>query len=279
MALSVGDDHPPVHFFTFDGTAISQIADPPSYSTQSCSSSCFYFLSLPTGQILVDGRLGPSTMYVYTPGGTPDRSWLPEITSVPTQLSGGHSYSVSGHQLNGLTQGAAFGDDWNMASNYPLVQLTSQVTGTVSYARTTGMTAMSVAANVASTAQFAVPASITNGPSTLRVIASGFASAPIAVTVTGGVNPPAPAAVTLAFKAKSATLSSAARARLQKLSQQLIAGASVKITGYAKANAALAKKRARAVSRFLSSKVAITIKIKTVTKTRSNAVAVVTTSQ
>lgn len=279
MALSVDVDQPPTHFFVFDGTSISQIADPPSYPTQSCSSSCFYFLSLPTGQILVNGRLGPSTMYVYTPGGTPDPSWLPVITSVPKELSAGASYSVSGLQLNGLTQGSAFGDDWNMASNYPLVQVTSRLTGAVAYARTTGMTSMSVAPNVASSAHFAVPASITNGPALLRVVASGFASSPVAVQVTGGINPPVPGAVRVAFKGRSGKLSSAARANLQKLSQRLIGGAAVTVTGYAKADATLARKRARAVLAFLSSKVTVEGKIRTVTKTKSNVVSVVTTAQ
>jgi hypothetical protein len=278
MALSVDVDQAPVHFFTFDGTSISQIADPPGYSGN-CGSSCVYFLSLPTGQILVDGRLGPSTMYVYTPGTTPEQSWLPAVTSVPTQLSAGQSYTVSGRQLNGLTQGSAFGDDWNMASNYPLVQVTNDLTGNVAYARTTGMTSMAVAPNVMSSAHFAVPASITNGPSMLRVVASGFASTPVAVRVTGGVNPPAPDPVRISFTATSAKLSPAARASLQKLSQRLIDGAALKITGYARANAALARKRARAVAGFLSSRLTVTTTLKTVTKTKANAVTVVTSSQ
>ncbi|MHB1252278.1 MAG: hypothetical protein ACYC0I_09140, partial [Acidimicrobiales bacterium] len=40
-------------------------------------------------------------------------------------------------------------------------------------------------------AQFTLPSRIQNGPSSLAVVASGFASSPVSVTVLGGVNAPA----------------------------------------------------------------------------------------
>ena len=39
--------------------------------------------------------------------------------------SGYHTYTLRGTQLNGLNEGASYGDDAQMASNYPLVQLTA----------------------------------------------------------------------------------------------------------------------------------------------------------
>jgi hypothetical protein len=91
---------------------------------------------------------------------------------------------VSGLQLNGLTQGAAYGDDFQDATNFPLVRLTNNATGQVSYARSTNMSSMSVAPKNSSSANFTLPSGIATGPSTLVVVANGIASAPVAVNVT-----------------------------------------------------------------------------------------------
>jgi outer membrane translocation and assembly module TamA len=59
--------------------------------------------------------------------------------------------------------------------------------------------------------------------------------------------------------------------------KKLVAGASITVTGYAKGNAAVANSRATAVVNFLKKRVAIHVKIKTVTRTTMNQVTVVTT--
>ena len=76
---------------------------------------------------------------------TSAREPVRRATSAPATLAAGGSYNLSGKQLNGLTEGAAYGDDYQDATNYPLVRITSTVTGAVSYACTSGMTKMSVA--------------------------------------------------------------------------------------------------------------------------------------
>jgi hypothetical protein len=65
------------------------------------------------------------------------------------------------------------------------VRITNAASGTVTYARTAGMTRMTVAPGVSSSATFAVPAGTPAGPSTLVVVANGLASAPVSVTVSG----------------------------------------------------------------------------------------------
>ena len=79
---------------------------------------------------------------------------------------------------------AAFGDELSAAQNYPLVRITNTATGAVSYARTSGMTKMSVAPGVTSSVSFTLPAGIRTGAGTLVVVANGLASAPVEVTVT-----------------------------------------------------------------------------------------------
>jgi hypothetical protein len=169
----------PAHFFVFNGTTLTQVADAPNANNQ----SSYYgkMVVLPTGQVLFNDGLGD--LEVYNNGGSPQSTWRPHVTSVPTSVVAGGSYTVSGTQLNGLTQGAAYGDDYQSATNFPLVRITNTATGDVAYARTSGMTAMSVAPNASSSATFTLPAGIETGASSLVVVANGIASAPVPVTV------------------------------------------------------------------------------------------------
>ena len=177
-AASASYGEGPEHFFLFHGTTIRQIADPPGAS--SAATYYTYMLDLPTGQVLV--RIG-SEMEVYTPSGSPKSSWEPQITSFATTLAPGDTYTVSGTQLNGLTQGANYGDDFQDATNFPLVRITNTSTDDVFYAPTANMTSMSVAPGNASSANFTVPSGIETGPSSLVVVANGIASAPVSVDV------------------------------------------------------------------------------------------------
>jgi hypothetical protein len=163
VAASPGIYYTPAHYFLFD------------------SSFDIFMMVLPTGQILVNDRIG--YLGIYTDPGVAQSAWQPVVTKVPKKLKAGSSYKVSGTQLNGLTQGAAYGDDFQNATNYPLVQLVITATGHVFYARTSGMTSMSVAPGTASSADFVVPAGIETGAATLMVVANGIASQPVAVTI------------------------------------------------------------------------------------------------
>jgi hypothetical protein len=169
----------PTHFWLFDGTNLNQVADAPNAANQSSYDG--FMMVLPTGQVLFNDRIGDIS--VFNGSGSPLASWLPKITSVPTTLTAGTTYTVAGKQLGGLAQGGAYGDDYQCATNYPLVRITITATGHVFYARTAGMTAMSVAPNARSSASFTVPAGIETGAATLQVVANGVASRGVAVTV------------------------------------------------------------------------------------------------
>ena len=77
-------------------------------------------LMLPSGQVLFD--YGSSQLYVYTPSGSPQSAWKPTITSV---VPNGNHYTLTGTQLNGLSAGASYGDDAEMDTNYPIIELRS----------------------------------------------------------------------------------------------------------------------------------------------------------
>jgi hypothetical protein len=167
-------------FFEWDGFTFTEVPGTPNAPTD----SSYYgnMLVLPTGQILLtDASLD---VELYSPTGSPDPSWAPTITSVATLLKHGKSYPVQGTQFNGLSQGAAYGDDSQAASNYPLVRITNTATGHVFYCLTVKPSSMGVATgSLIVSANFTVPAKIELGASQLEVVANGIASAPVSVTI------------------------------------------------------------------------------------------------
>jgi hypothetical protein len=139
-------------------------------------------LVLPTGQVLWTD--GTPDIEIYTPKGSPNPSWAPTIKSVPKTLTRGQSYVISGTQFNGLSQANAYGDDVQVATNYPLVAIRNQATGHLFYARTHDHSTMAVATGkVTVSTNFDVSAGTETGPSSLIVIANGIRSKPVAVTV------------------------------------------------------------------------------------------------
>ncbi|MFY9842063.1 MAG: hypothetical protein WA718_08600 [Terriglobales bacterium] len=135
---------------------------------------------LPNGQVLIGG----GTTEVYTSKGTYQTSWQPTISSYPSTVKRGSTYPISGTQFNGLSQAAAFGDELQTATNYPLVQITNNSTHHVFFARTHDHSTMGVATGSATVStNFDVPASMETGASSLVVIANGIPSVAVSVTV------------------------------------------------------------------------------------------------
>jgi hypothetical protein len=172
----------PTHFFVYSANSntITQIPDAPN--AQNDTSFQTRMLMLPNGQVLYND--GSGQMEVYTAGGTPNGSWKPSVTSLSsTKLAPGTTCSLSGKQLAGLDQGAVYGDDVQDSTNFPLVRITNDATGVVTYARTFGWSSVSVAPGAGSSANFSLPSGTPAGKSTLVVIANGIASAPSMVTI------------------------------------------------------------------------------------------------
>jgi hypothetical protein len=182
LVASPGDYHKPAHFFVSNGGSLQRVTDAPG-SAQS-SSYDGNMLVLPTGEILFNGGFG--TVYLYEAGGRPKQPWRPAITAVPTRLAAGDTYTLSGEQLNGLTQGSAYGDDFQDATNYPLVRITNDAKGTVTYARTSGFSNMSIAPGNLSSTEFTPPRSARNGNSKLVVVTNGITSPAVNVKIRGG---------------------------------------------------------------------------------------------
>jgi Bacterial pre-peptidase C-terminal domain/Dockerin type I domain len=186
------DFPPPTELYDFDPIAntISQLSLPaaltsalngiPSYLTR--------MLMLPSGDLL----LGTSSnqLWEYTPDGGPSASWTPTISS--TVLNPDGSYTLTGTQLNGLSEGSSYGDDAESSSNYPIVQLTSS-SGAVTYARTFNWTSQVATGSTPVTTQFSFASVPAPGVYSLRAIANGIASTPVNLTVALTVTSSTPA--------------------------------------------------------------------------------------
>ncbi len=191
VAPSTSSFSPPTWFVEYDYTTntFKQITDTipgmgghdsipvPSYETQ--------MLDLPDGTVLVSvsqAHQYSETYLIYTPSGSPIPQGKPTINSV-RKISCNY-YSITGKLFNGISEGAAYGDDWQMATNYPLVRLTN---GTNVYYATTSNWNRKGALQTDSledSANFKLP-SMPGGTYSLVVVANGFASNPVLFTTFG----------------------------------------------------------------------------------------------
>lgn len=170
----------PISFFEFDGAALNPVT-PPANAAGTVTYNC-RFLLLPTGQVLYSNCT--SDVEVYTPGGGPHHLWRPHVTHVSKSLRRGHSYRLRGRQLNGLSQANSYGDDAQMATNYPLVQLHHPGNKKVYYCRTYDHSTMAVATgNKQHHTHFHIHHTVPPGHYELRVVANGIHSHPVKVHV------------------------------------------------------------------------------------------------
>ncbi|MGH9411797.1 MAG: OmpL47-type beta-barrel domain-containing protein, partial [Vicinamibacterales bacterium] len=153
------------------------VARPSNASTQ--IQYAYHMVLLPTGEVF--SPTGGTTLPFYTmdPTTHSDPSWKPIITSVSHSLAPGSSYTLSGSQLNGLTEGAYYGDDYASATNYPIVRITNLATGDVFFARTHDRDNLNITPGATVNTTVDIPANLEHGTSDLVVIANGIASDPV----------------------------------------------------------------------------------------------------
>jgi Galactose oxidase, central domain len=170
------DDYPgPSYIYEFNPTTGVFTNETPSQSQFDSSYNSFVddMLVLPTGQLFLTNFEGDPA--IYTPGGSPNNAWRPTISSFAENQNG--TYTLTGTQLNGLDEGAEYGDDNQMAENYPIVRVTDTTTGIVYYATTSNWSSVGVATgSTPETVNVVLPSALGNDPYTLAVIANGISS-------------------------------------------------------------------------------------------------------
>ena len=170
----------PASFYEWDGTNLSAAVNPPNAGND--GSYFGHLLALPTGQILFADY--SQDVELFNPTGSPDPGWAPMVTKLPKgPLVHGKSYKVTGYRFAGVSQGGAYGDDYQPYTNYALVRITNSSTQHVFYCKTTKPSSYAVQSTALQSTHFAVPAGIDTGPSVLEVVTNGIPSAKISVTV------------------------------------------------------------------------------------------------
>ena len=139
-------------------------------------------LDLPDGTVLASAYT--NLLHVYQPDGSPLAAGKPAITSITANADG--SFHLAGTGLNGISEGATFGDDAQMDSNYPLVRVTDNASGNIYYARTFNWSGTGIQTGSATvTTEFTLPAGLCtpggmnvggNRSLSLVVVANGIAS-------------------------------------------------------------------------------------------------------
>jgi hypothetical protein len=169
----------PTTIYEFDPTTNSYTDVTPAGYDLSLRPNDDRMLVLPSGDVLLSNE--SDQLIVYTPDGSPDPSWQPQIRRIHEKADG--TYRLRGLQLNGISEGASYGDDAEMSTNYPIVRL-DDGNGDVFYARTYNWSSTGVATGSARVStDFALPAGIPPGQYALSVVANGISSAPVAFTV------------------------------------------------------------------------------------------------
>jgi hypothetical protein len=169
----------PATFFEYDSA--TNTLTPTSQPEASVPTNDVMMLLLPTGQVLVTAA---GSLVVYAPQNSAALpAWAPVITDCPSVISPGDQFTLSGQQLNGLSQAVSYGDDYTAATNYPLVQL--RLGNLLTYCKTTQFSTQGVATGQQIvTVQVDVPQSapVGTGSPQLVVIANGIPSVPVSVT-------------------------------------------------------------------------------------------------
>lgn len=159
------------------------LADAPN-SSQCPGDSSFvgHLMILPTGQIASISY--DTTINLYNPGGTVVAAAKPSIIAHGnTYIKGSKNNVLYGRQLNGLSENNAYGDDYQAATNYPLVRMTDTSNGKVYYAFTHDDSTHSIAPNTIGFTKFDMNPAMPGGQFKLEVVTNGIASDPLLVNV------------------------------------------------------------------------------------------------
>ncbi len=173
----------PAHWFEYDPVAQTYTDISSEFPSDYTSGPSYVGrqLSLPNGQVLIDD--GGNDLYLYTPDSAALPSNVPTISSIVPNPAG-VGYLLTGTGINGNNEGSVYGDDAQMATNYPIVSFTS-TTGQVSYGTTSNFDYTEEQGSKPLTTNFVPPTGLTTGTYSVRVIANGVASSPTSLSISG----------------------------------------------------------------------------------------------
>lgn len=171
----------PTSFYEYDYAvgaigAFSQVGSPTGGLTDNVIPYQTIMLVLPDASILYSDAT--TNLYTYVPTDFLRIASVPTITSITANGNG--SYHLTGTKLNGHSEGAGYGDDAQMDSNYPLVRVTDG-SGNVIYLPTSfwSSTSVQTGSRLVSTEFYAFPSLGAGVPYSLVAVANGISSDPV----------------------------------------------------------------------------------------------------
>jgi hypothetical protein len=169
--------------YQWQSNTITQLTTPAALTSALQDEAGFVLrmLVLPSGRVLL--TTGSDQLWLYNESQNSDEP-APAINSITSNGNG--VYTLSGENLNGPSEGACYGDDAEMSTNYPIIELTTYSNSNFYFARTFNWSSTGVDTG-RETVNFTLPAGIPNGHYALNVIADGIGSFDVDFRVgTGG---------------------------------------------------------------------------------------------
>jgi len=165
----------PTYYYEFNylNNSYTQLSAPGGGSFTNDTAFTSVMLDLPDGGVMLS-RASTKDYYIHKPTGAPLAVGKPTITAV-SQSGCTNTFTLTGLLFNGICEGACYGDDWQMNTNFPIVRLTSG--SNVYYARTYNWNRVGVQTGLLpDTTLFELPSTIPGGTYSLSVIANGNSS-------------------------------------------------------------------------------------------------------
>jgi len=161
-------------FAEFDPIAGTLTATANNSQCPSSSSYEGHMMIFPTGQI---GSLSFETqIHLYKGTGSPVSGVAATIIPVANVVLGGSKNNkLYGFQLNGLSENNAYGDDYQMATNYPLIRFKDS-SGKVWYGFTHDDSSHSIAPNTLSYTLYDLNPAMPPGSYTMQTVTNGIGS-------------------------------------------------------------------------------------------------------
>jgi hypothetical protein len=187
-ATTAGEFPTPTTFYEFDYTTntFTTLTAPGGGASLANATYIYNMLVLPDGSVLFSSQ-GSKNYYVYKPTAGPIAAGQPTIATITRENC--DTFQVTGTLFNGISEGAAYGDDWQMSSNYPIVRLSN---GTNTYYATTynwNRIGAVMTGALPDTCIFVTPAAMPAGTYSVTLVANGNPSAPFTLNTSLAIFP------------------------------------------------------------------------------------------
>ena len=178
----------PTYFYEFDYTTntFTAISAPSGADSLNLPTYVSNMLDLPDGTVLYQ-PIGSKRYYTYTPGGSPLTAGKPAVSNIIRNNC--DTFTVAGTLFTGISEGAAYGDDWAMSTNYPIIKISNGSRSWYARSFNWNRPGTVMTGSAADTVQFELPSGLIPGSYSLQVIVNGNPSSTSSFNTTISISP------------------------------------------------------------------------------------------